>query len=117
MFEDIVTTTIIEEYSKTFTNTYYPVLSVSTENSPISGFLEGQKVSIKGTADLSLFFNEDLKLANIGVVVELADCPKVNYFANYGELKFHEGILSLWETTNLNVMIELWEKTGCKETE
>lgn len=144
MFGDIVTTTVMEEYAKTFVNPYYTVLKVSTENSPISGFSEGQKVSIEGTADLSLFstedelksdagevyngilsnkcvvhslfYNEDLKLANIGVVVELADYPKINYFANYGELKFHEGVLSLWETTNLNVMTELWEKTGFKDS-
>lgn len=63
MFGDVVTTTIMEGYQKNgYINPYYAVLSVDKTNSPISGFSEGQKISIEGTVALqNVSYDEEFK--------------------------------------------------------
>lgn len=147
MFGDIVSVSTMEKYQNDFgfENPYYTVLSVDATNSTVSGFSEGQSISIEGTVDLAtvnyddefandsnevyngiltnkcvvhgLYENEEGQLTNVGVIVELSDYPTINFFAKYGELKYHDGKLEqTWETTNSKIMTELWEKTGFKDS-
>lgn len=147
MFDNIVNESIMAKYSKEygFKNPYYTTLKVDATIAPINGFSQDQKISIEGSVDLSsvswiedfsgnsndsysgiitnqcvvasLFTDDDENITNIGVVVELSDYPTINYFENYGSLKFHDGILeNTWETTNSQIMTKLWEKTGFKDS-
>lgn len=147
MFDNIVSDSVMSKYISEygFKNPYYTVLAVDTTNSPIDGFSKDQRLSIEGSVELStvswsesfkgdandsytgiitnncvvagIFTDDDEVVTNIGVVVELADYPTINYFENYGKLKFHDGILdNTWETTNAQIMNKLWEKTGFKDT-
>ena len=144
-FGKIVTLETMDMYKQKygFEEPYYSVLNVDETNATISGFEEGQLISIEGKIDLSVFnksqeykedasevlngiicnkcivhnlvYDTEKKLKKIGVVVELSEYPVINYIETYGSLKFHEGKLALWETTNKIIMENLWEKTGFKD--
>ena len=55
MFGDVINVSFTEKYTKEygFANPYYTVLEVDTNNSPISGFEQDQRLSIEGTVDLA----------------------------------------------------------------